>query len=193
MAFLPHLDPSWSSLRFAISTELRIGEITCCVKCYGLQVSACCSGGLSEAWLRLVWNNGRTGAFCLEVHPSWAAVAVRRFRDMIDSGYFINMRFYNKDKTHHAVTYFGLAADGAHSRRYENSPLKDESPSAELQTNERGLVAFCYDDEPGDGSSWQRFHSTGTFCSSFCIRSAQNARQAILRCADVTSKKTHAN
>ena len=34
------------------------------------------------------------GSFVLEIHPEWAPLGVQRFKEMMDSGFFRDIRFF---------------------------------------------------------------------------------------------------
>ena len=38
--------------------------------------------------------NGMNGSFVLEIHPEWAPLGVQRFKEMMDSGFFRDIRFF---------------------------------------------------------------------------------------------------
>mmetsp|Transcript_83978 Transcript_83978/g.122791 ORF Transcript_83978/g.122791 Transcript_83978/m.122791 type:complete len:250 (+) Transcript_83978:3-752(+) len=87
----------------------------------------------------------RTGGFVLEVHPSWAPVAVNRFQELVRTNYFKDMRFYTTKNT--IISHFGLAADADKTAAWTTKPLKDEPLTAKIQAHKRGLVSFWK--EPG--------------------------------------------
>ena len=38
--------------------------------------------------------SGKTGSFFLEIHPEWAPLGAQRFREMLDDGFFEDIRFF---------------------------------------------------------------------------------------------------
>lgn len=82
----------------------------------------------------------------MEVHPTWAPIAVNRFRDLVDDKYFEDMRFYSSNRSRY--TRFGLGADPEKTSFWNKKPLQDEGAQAEVQLNQRGLVSFWNDAGP---------------------------------------------
>ena len=39
-------------------------------------------------------NSDSTGSFVLEIHPKWAPLGAHRFKQMLDSGFFNDIRFF---------------------------------------------------------------------------------------------------
>ena len=39
-------------------------------------------------------DSGKTGSFVLEIHPKWAPLGAKRFKAMLDSGFFNDVRFF---------------------------------------------------------------------------------------------------
>mmetsp|Transcript_30905 Transcript_30905/g.45218 ORF Transcript_30905/g.45218 Transcript_30905/m.45218 type:complete len:284 (+) Transcript_30905:42-893(+) len=88
-----------------------------------------------------------TGAFVMEVHPTWAPFAVARFKHLVDGNYFDNMRFH-KARSGFA-SYFGIAADPKQTKYWSKRTIYDEGPEREVYSNLRGLVSFAPATKPG--------------------------------------------
>lgn len=77
------------------------------------------------------------GPFVVEVHPDWAPIGAKRFRDLVDDRYFDGARFFRV--VPNFVVQFGLAADPAKTKKW-NVSITDDPVT---HTNRTGAVVFA--------------------------------------------------
>ena len=77
------------------------------------------------------------GPFTVEVHPEWAPIGAKRFRELVEDRFFDNSAFFRV--VPNFVIQFGLAADPAKTKKWEG--LIDDDPV--IRTNGLGYVTFA--------------------------------------------------
>jgi peptidyl-prolyl cis-trans isomerase A (cyclophilin A) len=74
----------------------------------------------------------------LEVTRSWAPIGADRFYNLVKNGFFDEIRFFRI--VPNFVVQFGLHADPAVARVWQNATIKDDPVT---QTNRRGSITFA--------------------------------------------------
>lgn len=77
------------------------------------------------------------GPFVMEVHPTWAPIGAKRFKELVKDGYYDGARFFRVLPGF--VAQFGLAASPAMTKKWDKRI--DDDPV--LQTNREGSVTFA--------------------------------------------------
>lgn len=77
------------------------------------------------------------GPFVVEVHPEWAPIGAKRFRELIDDRYYDGARFFRV--VPNFVVQFGIAASPAKTKKWDKRI--DDDPVR--QTNRAGSLAFA--------------------------------------------------
>lgn len=84
-------------------------------------------------------NDGSNGTIVMNVHPGWAPIGARRFKDLLDTNFFENSKFFRVMPGF--VAQFGLAADAKASGQWMKKFIKDDPPLN--IPNSRGRVTFA--------------------------------------------------
>lgn len=79
------------------------------------------------------------GDVVIEVHPEWAPLGAARFKELVESGFYDDARFFRVIGGF--MAQFGLAADPAVTAQWREKRLKDEPVK---QSNVRGMVTFAH-------------------------------------------------
>eukprot|EP00931_Biecheleriopsis_adriatica_P057313 TRINITY_DN33990_c0_g1_i2.p1 TRINITY_DN33990_c0_g1~~TRINITY_DN33990_c0_g1_i2.p1 ORF type:complete len:255 (+),score=49.60 TRINITY_DN33990_c0_g1_i2:39-803(+) len=82
------------------------------------------------------------GSFVIQVHESWAPLAAGRFRELVESNFYDDTRFY---RVLHNLVQFGLSGKPRVSAGWRGKPLADDPPQ---QNNQLGYVAFAHTGAP---------------------------------------------
>jgi peptidyl-prolyl cis-trans isomerase A (cyclophilin A) len=88
------------------------------------------------------------GDFVVEVHRDWAPLGADRFYNLVKNGFFNNTAFFRVVPGF--MVQFGLAANPAVNKAWENANLKDEPVK---QSNKRGMVTFAKTSLPNTRST----------------------------------------
>jgi peptidyl-prolyl cis-trans isomerase A (cyclophilin A) len=88
------------------------------------------------------------GDFVIEVHRDWAPIGADRFYNLVKNGFFTNASFFRVIPGF--MVQFGLNANPAVSKAWENANLKDDPVT---QSNKRGMVTFAKTSQPNSRST----------------------------------------
>jgi peptidyl-prolyl cis-trans isomerase A (cyclophilin A) len=88
------------------------------------------------------------GDVVIEVHREWAPLGADRFYNLVKNGFFTNTAFFRVVPGF--MVQFGLAANPAVNKAWENANLKDEPVT---QSNKRGMVTFAKTSQPNSRST----------------------------------------
>jgi peptidyl-prolyl cis-trans isomerase A (cyclophilin A) len=88
------------------------------------------------------------GDFVVEVHRDWAPIGADRFYNLVKNGFFTNAAFFRVIPGF--MVQFGLNANPAVSKAWENANLKDDPVT---QSNKRGMVTFAKTSQPNSRST----------------------------------------
>jgi peptidyl-prolyl cis-trans isomerase A (cyclophilin A) len=88
------------------------------------------------------------GDFAIEVHRDWAPIGADRFYNLVKNGFFTNAAFFRVIPGF--MVQFGLNANPAVSKAWENANLKDDPVT---QSNKRGMVTFAKTSQPNSRST----------------------------------------
>lgn len=83
------------------------------------------------------------GNFVVEVNPSWAPLGARRFRELVEAGYFDDNRFFRV--VPNFMVQWGLNGDPDVTALWRNRNIPDEPVK---QSNARGTITFAKTDSP---------------------------------------------
>jgi peptidyl-prolyl cis-trans isomerase A (cyclophilin A) len=97
--------------------------------------------------VRLTTSKGPVG---LEIQPVWAPRAAARFRELVQSGYYDDSRFFRVVKGKWAQ--FGINGDPALAKKSRAVSFPDEDISPRRQSNQRGTIAFAFAEPNGRGT-----------------------------------------
>lgn len=78
------------------------------------------------------------GDVLLEVHPEWAPLGAARFKELVQSGYYDEARFFRVIEGF--MAQFGINADPKLSAQWREKPIKDDPNK---KSNTRGMVTFA--------------------------------------------------
>lgn len=78
------------------------------------------------------------GHFVLQVHPDWAPFGAARFKELVQTGFFNDTRFYRVVPGF--MVQFGLAADPLVSQEWRAAPIRDDPV---MVPNLRGCVSMA--------------------------------------------------
>jgi cyclophilin family peptidyl-prolyl cis-trans isomerase len=79
-----------------------------------------------------------TGEFVVEVNPEWAPNGARRFRELVEAGYYDDCRFFRVVEGFMAQV--GMNGDPAVNAQWDDKRIPDDPP---LRSNTRGRVTFA--------------------------------------------------
>ena len=79
-----------------------------------------------------------TGEFVVEVNPEWAPNGARRFRELVEAGYYDDCRFFRVIEGFMAQV--GINGDPAVNAEWDNKTIPDDPV---LRSNTRGRVTFA--------------------------------------------------
>lgn len=83
------------------------------------------------------------GLIVIEVHRDWAPIAADRFYNLVKNGFYDDARFFRV--VPNFMVQFGMNADPAITRVWNNVPMKDEPTK---QGNKKGYVTFARTSAP---------------------------------------------
>ncbi len=95
------------------------------------------------------------GVFALEVNPSWAPNGAARFRELVDSGFYDDARFFRVIRGF--VVQFGINGTPATNSMWSNRTFPDDPV---VRSNTRGHVTFAQSAAP-DSRTTQLFVNLG--------------------------------
>ncbi len=78
------------------------------------------------------------GAFVIEVMPSWAPLGAERFRELVETGFFDDVRFFRVISGF--MVQFGIHGTPEISGEWKNKTIKDDPVK---KSNTRGMVSFA--------------------------------------------------
>jgi cyclophilin family peptidyl-prolyl cis-trans isomerase len=79
-----------------------------------------------------------TGEFVVEVNPEWAPNGARRFRELVEAGYYDDCRFFRVLEGFMAQV--GMNGDPEVNAQWDNKTIPDDPP---MRSNTRGRVTFA--------------------------------------------------
>jgi len=85
-----------------------------------------------------VVNEDGPGHFVLQVHPEWAPIGAARFKELVETDFFNDTRFYRVVPGF--MVQFGLAADPEVSKEWRAKPIRDDPA---MVPNLRGCVSMA--------------------------------------------------
>ena len=74
----------------------------------------------------------------VKVHPSWAPIGAARFKELVESGFYDDTRFFRVIPSF--MVQFGLSGDPSVSSKWRSKPINDEPVS---QSNKPGYITFA--------------------------------------------------
>mmetsp|Transcript_34491 Transcript_34491/g.69698 ORF Transcript_34491/g.69698 Transcript_34491/m.69698 type:complete len:328 (-) Transcript_34491:276-1259(-) len=83
-------------------------------------------------------EKGRTGTFIVKTKPEWAPIGVKRFEELVETGFWPNCRFFRV--VPNFMHQIGINGDPKVQRLWRNKPLKDDPVIA---SNTRGVLTFA--------------------------------------------------
>ncbi len=83
------------------------------------------------------------GPIVIEVHPDWAPRGAKRFRELVEVGFFDESRFYRVIPGF--VAQVGMNGDPKINTPWSEKKLRDDPV---IQSNKRGFVTFAAADKP---------------------------------------------
>ncbi len=78
------------------------------------------------------------GKIVMEIHPEWAPIGARRFRELVQDGFYDECRFFRTVPGF--VVQTGMNGDPLVQAQWKNKKLRDDPV---LQSNKRGYVTFA--------------------------------------------------
>ncbi len=78
------------------------------------------------------------GAFVVEVHRDWAPRAADRFYNLVQNGFYDNVRFFRV--VPNFMVQFGINGDPAIARVWQNANIQDDPVK---ESNKRGYITFA--------------------------------------------------
>lgn len=84
-------------------------------------------------------NDGSTGTIDIRVHPGWAPAGAQRFKELLDSNFFDDSKFFRVIPGF--VAQFGLAGDAKLTGKWIRKVIHDDPPM--YIPNSRGRVTFA--------------------------------------------------
>lgn len=78
------------------------------------------------------------GDFVMEVHPDWAPLGAARFKELVEAGFYNDVRFFRV--LDGFMAQFGINGDPAVSAKWRESKIKDDPVT---QSNTRGMVSYA--------------------------------------------------
>jgi peptidyl-prolyl cis-trans isomerase A (cyclophilin A) len=76
--------------------------------------------------------------FLVEVHPEWAPLGAAHFKQLIEEGYYTDLRFFRVIKNF--MCQFGMHGDPQINRQYGNKKIQDDPV---IQSNVRGYLTYA--------------------------------------------------
>lgn len=80
----------------------------------------------------------KSGKFILEIHPSWAPLGVSRFRKLVTTGFFTDVRFFRVISGF--MAQFGINGDPTVAAQWHNKDIHDDP---RMVHNEEGYLTFA--------------------------------------------------
>ncbi|WP_437203190.1 peptidylprolyl isomerase [Planctomicrobium sp. SH664] len=78
------------------------------------------------------------GEFVVEVHPEWAPLGAARFKELVESKFFDNAKFFRVIDGF--MVQFGIHADPKIAGEWRSKVIKDDPVK---QSNTRGMISFA--------------------------------------------------
>jgi len=86
------------------------------------------------------------GNFLIKAYPEWAPLGAKRFRTLVEEGYYNDNRIFRVIRSPRKfVAQFGIAGNPETSSKWRNKAIKDDPV---LKSNTRGRVTFAKRSEP---------------------------------------------
>ncbi len=79
-----------------------------------------------------------TGEFVVEIHPEWSPNGAKRFRELVEAGYYNDCRFFRVIEGFMAQV--GMNGDPAVNAQWDSQTIPDDPP---MRSNTRGRVTFA--------------------------------------------------
>ena len=132
-----------------MSTEYTMGSSRVSVYCaalltYFVIATSTAAGAADTPWLvrfhceNVVGGKGGKAFFDVEVHPNWAPIGAARFKEMVDSRFFRNIKFFRVIQNF--MAQFGISGDPALAKEWRGKRIRDD---AVTQSNKRGFISFA--------------------------------------------------
>ena len=102
-----------------------------------ISLAAAACGDRADAPFRVAFETSR-GNFVVEVKPSLAPLGAQRFRQLVDSGYFTDARFFRVLPGF--VAQFGMHADPKVNAMWSEKTIADDPV---IESNKRGTIVFA--------------------------------------------------
>ena len=90
----------------------------------------------AETWLAKFETS--QGNFTVEVHPEWSPQGAARFRELVESGFFTDCRFFRVVEGF--MVQFGINGDPEVAAKWRNANILDDPVK---QSNTRGMMTFA--------------------------------------------------
>ncbi|MBS0204558.1 MAG: peptidylprolyl isomerase [Planctomycetes bacterium] len=78
------------------------------------------------------------GNFVIEVHPDWAPLGAERFRELVESGFYDNCKFFRVVEGF--MVQFGISGDPAIMDKWRDAKIQDDVVT---RSNKKGFVTFA--------------------------------------------------
>ena len=78
------------------------------------------------------------GEFTMEVHPEWAPLGAARFKELVEAGFYNDVRFFRV--LDGFMAQFGINGDPEVSKKWRTNTIKDDPVT---QSNTRGMVSYA--------------------------------------------------
>lgn len=78
------------------------------------------------------------GDFVVEVHPEWAPHGAARFRELVEAGFYDDVRFFRVVEGF--MAQFGMSGDPETNARWQDDTIPDDPV---VQSNTEGMVTFA--------------------------------------------------
>ena len=91
---------------------------------------------------------GKTSSFDLEVHPEWAPLGAGRFKELVESGFYDDTRFFRVIPTF--MVQFGLHGEPSTNAHWRAKTIKDEPVKV---SNKPGYITFAKTGAPNSRTS----------------------------------------
>lgn len=83
-------------------------------------------------------SSSADGEMLVEVHPEWAPIGEKRFRELVETGYFTECRFHRVVSDF--IVQWGIPADPQAYLKYGENKIKDDPV---MWSNSRGTLSFA--------------------------------------------------
>ena len=102
------------------------------------------AGASDSPWLvrfhceNLKNEKGGKAFFDVEVHPKWAPKGAARFKEMVDTQFFRNVKFFRVIKNF--MAQFGISGNPKVAKAWREKKIRDDPVT---QSNKRGFISFA--------------------------------------------------